>query len=234
MTGSNLDISVVNADGSGRAQLTVNVADNYHPAVSPDGRYVVFSSSRTGSFNLWRMDLADGSNPKQLTSGGSDFNPSITPDSRFIVYERQSGGSTLWKVAIDGGEPTQLTSKYAAVPTVSPDGRFIACRYYIGSDVKGIAVLPIEGGPPIKQLPIAIIDWQRVRWTADGTALTYVDSRGTDYNLWSLPLSGGPAKQLTNFKGEQIFSYDWSPDFTQIISERGTEISDVLAIKVLP
>jgi Tol biopolymer transport system component len=232
MTGSNLDISAINTDGTGRTQLTVNAADNYHPAVSPDGRYIVFSSSRTGTFNLWRMAATDGSNPKQLTNGGSDFSPSITPDGRFIIYEHQSGGSTLWKVPIDGGEPVQLTSKYSAVPTVSPDGRFIACRYYVASDLKGIAVLPIEGGKPIKQLPIAIIDWQRVRWTADGNALTYVDARGNDYNLWSLPLNGGPARQLTNFKGELIFSYDSSPDFTQLVSERGTEISDVLAIKL--
>jgi serine/threonine protein kinase len=233
MSGSNLDISAINTDGTNRTQLTVNAGDNYHPVVSSDGRFVVFSSNRTGTFNLWRMDSLDGGNQRRLTDGGGDFNPYVTPDNRSVIYEHQtSGAPTLWKVSIEGGDAIQLTDKYSSAPVVSPDGRFIACRYYISATVKGVAILPLAGGQPIKALSIPIIDWQRIRWTQKGDALTYVDSRGSDYNIWSLPLNGGPAEQLTNFKGEQIFSYDWSPDFTQLAAERGTEISDVFAIKL--
>jgi Tol biopolymer transport system component len=233
MSGTNLDISSIKTDGTDRRQLTFNAGDNYHPAVSSDGRFVVFSSSRAGGFNIWRMDARDGADAKQLTHGGGDFNPSITPDNRFVIYEHQGGGSsTLWRVSIEGGDAIQLVDTYSAVPAVAPDGRYVACRYYIAPDTKGVAVLPVEGGQPVKKFAIPIIDWQRVSWSRESNALSYVDSQGNDYNIWSQPLSDGPPKLLTSFKGEQIFSYDWSPDFRQLVSQRGAEISDVFAIKL--
>ena len=82
----------------------------------------------------------------------------------------------------------------------------------------------------MKLLHIPIINWQRVRWTPDGRALTYVAARDGVYNLWRQPLDGGPPSQLTELKGEAIFSYDWSPDFKLLACERGVEISDVVML----
>ncbi|MEP6920346.1 MAG: protein kinase [bacterium] len=232
MVGDRLNISMVDEDGSNRKQLTGNSGENYHPAVSPDGRYIVFASGRAGAFNIWRMNANDGGGLVQLTSGGSDFYPSCSPDSRSVVYEHQQGGSpTLWKIPIDGGQSVQLTNKYAAVPVVSPDGKLIACRYYLEGDIKGIALIPFDGGEPVKLLQIPIIDWQRIRWTLEGKALTYVDAVDGVYNLWSQPLDGGPPKQLTHFKTDVIFSYDWSAGSNRLACERGDDISDVVAIR---
>lgn len=230
MAGSNLNLSAINADGSGRRQLTAGLGDNYHPTVSPDGRYIVFSSNRGGSFNIWRMDAEDGSQPTQLTDGGADFYPHCSSDE-WVYYEHQGDGvSSVWRVPIGGGTPSKLTEKYASVPVVSPDGGLVACRYYIDGETKGIAVLPASGGEPVKLFPIPIINWQRVRWTPDGRALTYVAAREGVYNLWRQPLDGGPPLPLTEFKGEAIFSYDWSPDFKLLACERGVEISDVVML----
>jgi eukaryotic-like serine/threonine-protein kinase len=230
MAGSNLNLSAINADGSGRRQLTAGVGDNYHPSVSRDGRYIVFSSNRGGSFNIWRMNAEDGSQPTQLTEGGADFYPHCSPDT-WVYYEHQGNGvSTVWRVPMGGGTPSKLTEKYASVPVVSPDGALVACRYYIDGKTKGIAVLPASGGEPVKLLHIPVINWQRVRWTPDGRALTYVAARAGVYNLWRQPLDGGPPLPLTELKGEAIFSYDWSPDFKLLACERGVEISDVVML----
>lgn len=230
MAGSNLNLSAINADGSGRRQLTAGVGDNYHPSVSRDGRYIVFSSNRGGSFNIWRMNAEDGSQPTQLTDAGADFYPHCSPDG-WVYYEHQGNGlSSVWRVPMDGGKPAKLTEKYASVPVVSPDGALVACRYYIDGETKGIAVLPATGGEPVKLLHIPIINWQRVRWTPDGRALTYVAARDGVYNLWRQPLDGGPPLPLTEFKGEAIFSYDWSPDFKLLVCERGVEINDVVML----
>ena len=232
MAGSSLNIFTINPDGTGQRQLTHGVGDNYHPAATADGRYIVFSSNRTGSFNVWRMDADGGGRPIQLTNGGGDFYPHSSPDSRWVVYEHQSGGvPTLWKVSIDGGEPIRLTEQYASAPAVSPDGKFIACRYYINKDVKGIAIIPFDGGQPVKVFNIPIINWQRVRWAANGRALTYVDARDNVYDIWSQGSDGGAPKKLTEFKGDLIFSYEWSPDARYLACERGTAMNDVIAIK---
>lgn len=230
-SGRNLNIFVMNADGSGKRQLTVNAGDNYHPTLSADGQYIFYSSNRAGGFNIWRMNADDGSGQKQITDGGGDFYPDCSPDNKWVIYEHQSNGlPTLWKVPIEGGNPVRLTSEYASVPVVSPDGKLIACRYFIQPNKKGIAILPAEEGRAIKLLPIPIIDFQTVHWMDKQRALSYIDVNGGNYNIWSQPIDGGPAARVTNFNTDQLFSYDWSPDGKQLACQRGVILSDIVEI----
>ena len=106
-------------NGKNQQQLTTpeTRAETY-PAVSPDGRYVVFSSNRTGNSNIYRLDLVNGEQV-QLTKGTSEEFPTITPDGKFVIYTLTSSSKfTLWKVPIDGGEPVQLTDKLSQWPVV--------------------------------------------------------------------------------------------------------------------
>lgn len=230
MVGSNVNISVVNADGSNPAQLTANAGDNYTPAISADDRFVVFASNRGGGLNIWRMNAADGSEPKQLTFSDGNSYPSCSPDGKWVVYDNQSKArTTIWKVSIDGGEPIQLSDEYTRMPVVSPDGQFIACRYYDAPNgLRGIAVLPSQGGAPLQRLPIPVMDWQRVQWTANSEALTYVDNSSGTPNIWSYNLASHERKQLTFFNADQIFAYSWTPDFKQLASQHGSELRDVI------
>jgi TolB protein len=66
----NMDLWIMEADGSNQKQLTMNAGENFLPAVSADGRSLVFVSTRAGGLSIWRMDL-DGGNTKQLASGGN-------------------------------------------------------------------------------------------------------------------------------------------------------------------
>ena len=51
----------------------------------------------------------------------------------------------------------------------------------------------------------------------DGRSLTYaLTSKGVT-NIWSYPLDGGQAKQLTDFKNDQIFNFRWSPDGKSLV-----------------
>jgi serine/threonine protein kinase len=234
MTGGDLNIFSMNADGSDKRQLTVSAGDNYHPAISADGRLIFFTSNRTGTFNIWRMNAEDGGAPVQLTNGGGDFYPAASPDNNWIVYEHQSNGvKTLWRIPASGGEAAQLTSRYASVPAVSSDGRYIACRYLISASVKGIAIIPSAGGEPIKLLRIPVLDQRpsgQVRWMPAQQALTYVDVKGGNDNIWSRAVDGGEPKQLTNFATDLIFAYDWSPDGKRLALERGVLLYDVFEI----
>jgi Tol biopolymer transport system component len=215
-----LDLWIMNADGSNQKQLTMNAGQNFSPAVSPDGRYLVFGSDRAGARGIWRMNL-DGSSPKQLAGEGS--HPRCSPDGKWVVYHGSSP-PTLWKVLMEGGAPVQLTNELSHYAAISPDGKLIA--YFSGGPTGNITVIPFEGGPPIKTF-----DSPRgsllpgLRWTPDGQALTYV--RGG--NIWSQPIAGGPPKQLTDFNGEQIYTFDWSRDGRLVVS-RGVVNRDVVLI----
>ncbi len=224
----NPDIWIMDADGSNHKQLTFDAHTDFDPVTSPDGRYVVFISDRAGAFNLWRMNL-DGSNLKQLTSGGGGESPYFSSDGKWVLYSDFGHGKmNLWKVPIDGGSAAQISDKGSWSPVVSPDGKLIACYY--AEDEAGaakLAIIPFEGGPPVKMFDIISL---AVHWTPDGRSLTYlVDNKGVS-NIWRQPLGGGPASQLTDFKTDRIFWFDWSRDGKQLAFVRGAVSSDVVLI----
>jgi TolB protein len=71
----NLEIFVMNANGTRKTNLTRNAASDAEPAFSPDGKYIAFSSNRAepqGRSDIWKMG-ADGSNPTRLTSPTTEF-----------------------------------------------------------------------------------------------------------------------------------------------------------------
>jgi uncharacterized protein YjdB len=113
----------------GLLPVLVDNATNIQATLSPDRTRVVFSSNRSGNFDVFLMD-ADGQNLRRLTSSPShDGEPAWTPDGNRIVYTMASGTST--HIAImenDGNEPRQLTTAAGGnhSPAISPDGRTIA------------------------------------------------------------------------------------------------------------
>ena len=60
-----LEIFVVNVDGSDQRQLTDNGGQDFFPSWSPDGQTIVFSSDRSGAVELFLMDT-DGGNQRPL------------------------------------------------------------------------------------------------------------------------------------------------------------------------
>lgn len=227
----------MNADGSQQRQLTENSHINNHPAVSPDGRHILFTSDRAGTPNIWRTDL-DGGNARQLTSGSGEDNPQCSPDGKWVVYTLLGAGKpTLWRVSIDGGASQPLNDKYTAAAGFSPDGKSVACLYrenQPNSPLK-LAIFPLTGGTPTRvfDAPVFTEEVSQVpppRWTADGRALTYVVTNAGISNIWLQPIDGVAPRQLTTFKSDRIFSFEWSHDGKQLLVARGIVASDVVLI----
>ena len=225
------DIWITGVDGGNPKQLTSNARINQSPSVSPDGRRIVFLSEGTGAPHLWQMNI-DGGGQRQLTNGASgEQSPQFSPDGRWLVYNSVFGISTVWRMPAEGGEPVRLTDKISTWPTVSPDGRWVA--YFYRSDDNAptrVAVAPLEGGEPVKTFDLPPNFSQPLRWTPDGRALAYIDTRGGVSNVVAQPLDGGATKQLTDFKADRIFFFDFSRDGKQLALSRGTVTSDVVLI----
>lgn len=221
------DLFMVNPDGSNQRQLTSNAALNALPSVSPDGRYIVFVSTRSGSQHIWRMD-SDGTNLRQMTNGIAELSPLVTPDNRWIVY--QNNDFRLWKISIDGGASQQITNGLASQAAISPDGKLIACRYR-EEDLSPfkLGLIDFETGKTVKTIDIPPTNLL-LHWSADGRAVLYVDLRGGVGNIWSQPIDGGTPRQLTNFKSDLIFGFDMSKDGRQLAVSRGTVSNDVVLI----
>jgi serine/threonine protein kinase len=236
VTNGNPDIWIMDAKGGSQKQLTSNSSVERDPTVSPDGRYILFSSNQAGRFNVWRMDI-DGDHPKQLTNGDDEEFPQCSPDGKWVAYQGFSNGiPTLWRASIDGSNPIQLTYKYSNWPAISPDGKLIACSYLGEADGKWrLTTISSEGSAPQSSfdMPIPYLQhfaWQRIRWTVDGKGIAYINNRGGISNIWSQPVAGGPPQKLTDFKSDQIFNFAWSPDGREVAYLRGIVRSDVVLI----
>jgi eukaryotic-like serine/threonine-protein kinase len=230
--GGNRNIWIVEADGSGSKRLTIDDRSG-EPCVTPDGRHILFSSDRSGTSHIWEMDI-DGAGSIQLTNGEGEGHPQCSPDCKWVVFDNRFGKRTLWKVAMDGGEPLRLCDEPCGSPCVSPDGTEIAAyrQNEAPSTSYRLVLVPFGGGEQkrLADLPPTTIYAAGFKWTPDGRAVTYVDAHADIANLWSQPLDGGPAKQLTDFKSEKVFGADWSRDGKRLVCLCGTTTREVVLI----
>jgi serine/threonine protein kinase/Tol biopolymer transport system component len=231
-----VDLWIMDPDGGNRKQLTSNSGRNVGAVVTPDGQTIVFASTRSGTPAIWRMNI-DGSNPQQLTRGISDGFPAISPDGKWVVYTSLGMTKpTLWKVSIEGGDGRELTSKVSTNALVSPDGKFVAYLYPESHDpfapANRIAIIPFEGGDPIKTFPFqAAVKIQTIaQWSPDGNSIQYLATNNNVTNIWSQPLDGGSAKQVTDFKDSLMSGFAWSRDGKTLACTRGILFSDAILI----
>ena len=233
-SGGSRDIRMAGADGAGARNLTDGAGGlNHYPAVSPDGRRVVFSSKRDGKTRLWMMDV-DGRHAAPLPGTEDGTHPTFSPDGRWLACMLSgSGTAALYKISVDGsGAPVRLTDRFSSeMPAVSPDGELIAYAYYDEqSETRWkVGVIPSGGGRPPRDLPIVAFR-SLVRWSPGGRSLTYIDTHSTASNIWSQPLDGGPRRQLTNFTSGRILNFAWSHDGQHLALARGSEPSDIVLI----
>ena len=142
--GCDYDIYVMNADGNNVKRLTSTPASDRDPAWSPDGRRIVFSSTRddvggSGEFvnaELYVMN-ADGTAQTRITNDpGVDHQAAWSPDGTSIAFRRASCEFNciphIYKVAPDGSGLTQLTNGGDRMPNWAPDGSKIVFEREVG------------------------------------------------------------------------------------------------------
>jgi len=223
----------MNADGSNAKQLTSDGVFKNLPTVSPDGRYIGYSSAERGG-QLVRIDI-NGVNPLRLTSGVGGDNPDFSTDSKWVLYSSWVDGKVaVLRVSVDGGEPQKLTDYLATEPKYSADGKYFACFIPVEGtqNFTRLAIVPAEGGTPLKtfDLPNSLNVGRGPVWTPDGKGITYLDSRGEKTNMWVQPIDGGKPKQLTDFLQPVIARREYSRDGKQIAIVRGEGTSNAVLI----
>jgi serine/threonine protein kinase len=229
---------MMNADGSGRRQMTSDNGISTQPAISRDGRSIIYSSNRGGSFDIWRMGI-DGSNPQQLTNtpDEAESSPQWSPDGQFIVYEKRTKNSlvvSLWKLPIPRGaaEPIVSSNDNASRTNIrfSPDGKTLAYIEDMGTG-RPLAVIAAADGTQI--LRRFEFPSSRFVWSPDGQFLTYTDLHEGTRSFWNQPVDGASARIIADVAVENVPDFAWSEEERRIIYSRMTATRDVVVIKGL-
>jgi Tol biopolymer transport system component len=132
------DIYTMPIAGGKATRMTKGLAYDTHPRYSPDGKKILFTSDRSGSENVWWIDM-DKKDTTQITRGNNENCPSATwtPDGEYIVVAKGRLGIKLWLYHKNGGGGIQLIDQPEALktidPAVSPDGRYIYYSRRFGS-----------------------------------------------------------------------------------------------------
>jgi Tol biopolymer transport system component len=191
--GSQQHVFIMNADGTGQVDLTSTPAgaESFGPHVSADGTLIGFSSNRSGSFEVWIMNI-DGSNPHSVSPGigGSTGTLDFSPDGTRIAFaNRPTGGDEdLYVANVDGTGRIQLTNTPAIAefaPRFSPDGQsiiFVSDQGVANNDI--FTMSPVAGAPATNLTPGSTAndrgpDWQALH-TCGGRVANLVGTAGRD------------------------------------------------------
>ncbi len=226
------DIWIQPPTGAARPLTWHDGVDSY-PVFSPDGKWIAFSSNRTGNYDVFVIP-SQGGRPKQLTfHSGSDVAVAWTPDGKKIVFK--TGRSSLWgyrlfTVGMDGRLPEMYIPVRASDASISSDGLSVvhtqkSSRYtrkgYKGSCNTKIFVYEKETKRSRRLLNT---DMHENHPMICGADVYYVSELSGTFNLWRVPLGGGKAAQVTTHGKNGVANPSASRDGKVIVYEHEFDI----------
>jgi len=199
---------VSNADGTAERPLLDSDSLDYNPVWSPDGQWIVFTSERNSSADLYRVK-PDGTGLQRLTNSAAfDDQADFSPDGQKLAFvsTRADGTADLWIRDLSTNRETPLTSGLGGDfrPAWSPDGTWIA----FSSD-RGTKVMRDGGGQWWVRLQLADIYIIH----PDGSALKRLTNNG---NFCGGPRWTRDGSHVIGYclSGEETFAYRSASDAT--------------------
>lgn len=154
------DIWVADAGGGRSTPLTRHLEMDSFPLFSPDGRWIAFSSLRTGNWDIFIVPAGGGA-PRRLTwHSGSDIAHGWSPDGRSVLFSsrRDTGDVELLALDVASLRLRKLAQDYANIdyPSYSPDGTHVVYGHrglfhwtrprYHGSGAAQLGLLEVASG----------------------------------------------------------------------------------------
>ncbi|MDX2091120.1 MAG: M20/M25/M40 family metallo-hydrolase [Kofleriaceae bacterium] len=187
------DIYKANADGSNLRNLTPNTKGSYdaEATVCPVDGSIIFTSTRSGDLELWRMD-ADGKNLKQLTNTpGYDGGAFFSADCTKIV----------WRSSRPTGKDLEEYNKLLAQKLVKPTKMDLYVANADGTDARQVTYLP-----GASFAPFFFPDGKRIMFSSN-----LANPRSAEFDLYAINIDGSNLERITHsggFDGFPMFSPD--------------------------
>src|SRR5436190_728195 len=189
------------AGGDPRAEAEAST-NAYYPAISTKAHRLAYTR-RINNNNIWQLTLKDRRHGQRkasilIAAQGFASHPQFSPDGTKIAFESdRSGYPEIWVCNRDGSDPAQITAMRGleGTPRWSPDGRSLAFDFR-PKEHSEIYVVEVPGGAPRQMTTVPGANNVVPSWSQDGQWV-YFASRGggKDFQVWKVPIQGGPAVQ---------------------------------------
>lgn len=187
------DIYIANADGSNPKVLIGGEGYDAEATASPDGKYIVFTSTRSGDMDLWRYEIKTGKLLQLTNTIGYDGGAFFSHDSKKIV----------WRASRPKGEEAEKYKKLLSDGYVEPKELNIYMADIDGKNVKQVTNLPGANWAPF--------------FHPNGKQILFCSNHhsqnqgGRRFDIFMINIDGTKLEQITNsgiFDSFAMFSYD--------------------------
>jgi tricorn protease len=189
------------------------------------GEALYFASDRDGTLNIWRHDLADGTET-QITRHADYDVGRPSGGGPGIVYEL---AGNLWFLDTATGETRQIPIDIPTPAREARPYRKAVAEFITHVDIapgggralisaRGeVFTVPYEHGPTRNLSPSSGARDRGAVWSPDGTKVAFFSDRGGEYQLYVVdPLGSEEPRQLTSRDRGWPHTARWSPDSTRI------------------
>lgn len=187
------DIYVAGSDGTNLQKLIGGEGYDAEATVSPDGRYVVFTSTRSGDLELWRYDLQTGEYLQLTNELGYDGGAFFSPDSRQIV----------WRASRPKGQAAADYKELLAQGLVEPTALNV-----FTSDIDGKNVKQVTDLSGANWAPFFHPGGEKILFCSNHHSLEY---GGRLFDIFMINIDGTGLEQITHsgtFDAFPMFSFD--------------------------
>jgi serine/threonine-protein kinase len=176
--------------------------------LAPDGKQAAVTV-QGDSRDLWTYSFDRGSLSRITSSSGTEFDPRWSPDGRELYYVVDVPPFTLYRIPVgspDSGRPIwdEPTEVDVTLPTVSPDGRWMAFVQSEQETRNNIFVRLIDGSEPMKPFRASRADELSPTFSPDGNWIAYSSDENGWPEIYVEPFPGpGERFQVTANGGNQ-------------------------------
>jgi Tol biopolymer transport system component len=221
---SALSAPILSAPAKSEKISTFSTTGSLQTVITPDGKYVAYTSETEGKQNIWLRQLETSENIQIVPPSGHYYlGLAISHNGNSLYFVRQNQTDQtppeVYRVMTFGGVPVKVTEKTEGWISVSPDDRqisFVRCKYQ-DDDFCSLFVAGADGTNERKlltrQRPIRIGDNQ---FSPDGKSIAFAAGQswtgGSDFRLLRVDLASGAESEISRKTFFNIRSLKWLPD----------------------
>lgn len=191
--------------------------DAYDPALSPDKRWLAFTSERSGRTAVWLLEYATGELSQISPTNLYGLYPTWSPESDAIMFtaepnDKEPLASRNYIYAVYSGTTQMLDDRHAGWADWSSQGQLVITRY-TGKSFDLFLVDPRDGSE-VNLTNTDAINEDIPAWSPDGTQIVFVGNPRPEpqqRHVYIMNADGSDIHQLTTMPGPNSNPV-WSPD----------------------